>query len=189
MCRLRPLICAAKRIREHLAGQRLRRIALDGCAKGAGERERPTVELLQFPGHCESAASRKTLIVLGPNFSGGMDSIGEHVGEVLGPEIADLCLVSSTTTESSNPRAEKAYEHLAYVPLAVDDGTKLLRLADLAEVFGFFDPDETRSSGITWQSQSRSRISHRGVDVRLRRLQPVDPDESRETRAHQQVLP
>jgi hypothetical protein len=76
-----------------------------------------------------------------------MDSIGEHVSDVVGPEIADLCLVSSTTTESSNPRAEKAYEHLAYVPLAVDDGTKLLRLADLAEVFGFFDPAETPRPG------------------------------------------
>ena len=136
-----PLICAAKRIREHL-GAAPTPDAPDGCAR-APANEKANVELLRFPGHCESPASRKTLIVLGPNFSGGMDSIGEHVTDVLGPEITDLCLVSSTTTESSNPRAEKAYEHLAYVPLAVDDGTKLLRLADLAEVFGFFDPEET----------------------------------------------
>ena len=182
-----PLICAARRIREHL-GAAPTPDARDGCAK-ASANEKANVELLQFPGHCESTASRKTLVVLGPNFSGGMDSIGEHVAQCSGPEITDLCLVSSTTTESSNPRAEKAYEHLAYVPLAVDDGTKLLRLADLAQVFGFFDPAETAGSG---SPGSRNRdvaflteASTFGYGV----CNPSDPDESRETRAHQQVLP
>jgi hypothetical protein len=94
-----PLICAAKRIREHL-GAAPTPEAPDGCAS-APANGKANVELLRFPGHCESTGSRKTLVVLGPNFSGGMDSIGEHASDVLGPEIADLCLVSSTTTESS----------------------------------------------------------------------------------------
>jgi hypothetical protein len=134
-----PLVCAARRIRDHL-GEAPAPDTQDGCAV-APVSHKTRVELLQFPGRC-SAPSHKTLVVLGPNFSGGMDSIGEHAADLLGPQITDLCLVSSTTTESSNPRAEKAYAHVSYVPLAVDDGTKLLRLSDLAESFGFFQPKD-----------------------------------------------
>jgi hypothetical protein len=132
-----PLICAVSRIRAQLGTAA---DAHDGCPATLASTARGNVELLRFPGPCHSNGSRRTLVVLGPNFSGGMDSIGEHTADLLDAAITDICLVSSTTTESSNPRAEIAYEHLSYVQLAVDDGTKLLRLADLAEAYGFFEP-------------------------------------------------
>lgn len=132
----RPLRNATQRIRAQLAP--------DPNGKAGAE-------LLQFPGKCESGLTRKTLVMLGPNFSGAMDSIGENIAAFLGPGITDICLISSTTTESSNPLAEKAYQHLQYVRLAVDDGTKLLRLSELAQVYGYFDPegpDEPSTPGI-----------------------------------------
>jgi hypothetical protein len=150
----RPLVCATRKIRDQLAGiQRAApppRTAAEPrgtCPEGevvaatAGDPPRkPRIELLQFPGRCRSVVPGKTLVVLGPNFSGAMDSIGENVGELLGPEIADVCLVSSTTTNSSNPLAVDAYENLHYVRLAADDGVKLLRLSNMAEAYGYFSP-------------------------------------------------
>ena len=97
----------------------------------------------------------------GPNFSGGMDSVGQHLGRLLGPEITDFCLVSSSATNSSNPLAEDAYDHLNYVQLAADDGAKLLRLADLAEAFGYFDPDGKESWSEAAIQNTTSRFSPR----------------------------
>jgi hypothetical protein len=142
----RPLACAALRIRDQLAGVH-RAVLADNCADGpvmaapAGTSPRKArVELLKYPGPCESGPGQDTLVVLGPNFSGAMDSIGQNMRKFLGPEITDICLVSSTTTESSNPLAKDSFEHLRYVRLAVDDGTKLMQLSRLAEAFGYFDP-------------------------------------------------
>src|SRR4030095_3891746 len=36
------------------------------------------VRLLQFPG-CPAGAARKTLVLLGPTFSGALDSVGQHL--------------------------------------------------------------------------------------------------------------
>jgi hypothetical protein len=144
----RPLACAALRIRDQLAGIQ-RAVVASNCADGAvipapanTPPRRANVELLMFPGQCDSRPGQKTLVVLGPNFSGAMDSVGQNMRRFLGPGITDVCLVSSTTTESSNPLAEKHFDHLRYVRLAVDDGTKLMQLSRLAEAFGYFDPRE-----------------------------------------------
>ena len=142
----RPLECAAQRIRDQLAGIQRKTEPNTHCAEGAinlaagAQPRKARVELLSFPGHCDSAPGQKTLVVLGPNFSGAMDSVRQNMRKILGPEITDVCLVSSTTTESSNPLAEN--DHLRYVRLAVDDGTKLMQLSRLAEAFGYFDPRE-----------------------------------------------
>ncbi len=142
----RPLTCATKRIRAQLAGTEpvpdadLCPVEAPAAARSLGPPGKAVVELLQYPGSCESGRGQKPLVLLGPNFSGGMDSVGQNVARLLGPEITDFCLVSSSATNSSNPLAEDAYDHMKYVQLAADDGVKLLRLADLAEAFGYFDP-------------------------------------------------
>jgi hypothetical protein len=71
-----------------------------------------------------------------------MDSIGQQVADLVDSEISGLCLVSSSTTESSNPKIETPYPQLNYVRLAVDDGIKLLRLSELAKIFGYFKLEE-----------------------------------------------
>ena len=150
----RPLICATRKIREHLPGSEPIGGDPESCPTGTAGTGRG--ELLRFPGRCASDNSSKTLVILGPNFSGAMDSIGENLSELLGPKLTDLCLVSSTTTESSNPLVEQAYTQLHYVRLAVNDAVKLLRLADLAEAFGYFDPARNAENGA---------VRHRNNDV------------------------
>ncbi|HEY6124982.1 MAG TPA: hypothetical protein VIV63_10030 [Steroidobacteraceae bacterium] len=148
----RPLTCAARRIRAQLSGVEPEENAdcvpeSPVAARALGPPGKTRAELLQYPGRCESADGRKPLVLFGPNFSGGMDSVGQHVAKILGPGITDVCLVSSTTTNSSNPLVEDAYGHLSYVQLAASDGTKLLRLADVAESFGYFDPSGNTARG------------------------------------------
>ena len=149
----RPLTCATKRIRAQLAGTEpaedadLCPVEASPAAKALGPPGKAIVELLQYPGSCESGPGHKPLVLFGPNFSGGMDSVGQNVARLLGPEITGFCLVSSSATNSSNPLAEGAYQHMKYVQLAADDGVKLLRLADLAQAFGYFDPDGKKIRG------------------------------------------
>ena len=87
------------------------------------------------------------------------------------------------------PARRKAYEHLAYVPLAVDDGTKLLRLADLAEVFGFFDPAETAGSGSDGNRNREVAFLTEASTFGYGVCNPWTQMSRREIRAHQQVLP
>jgi hypothetical protein len=148
----RPITCATRIIRAQLAGIEPEPGAdcpkeSSTAAAALGPRGVAKVELLQFPKRCEAADGRKPLVLFGPNFSGGMDSVGQHVAKLLGPGITDVCLVSSTTTNSSNPLVEGAYDNLTYIQLAASDGAKLLRLADLAQKFGYFDPKGKKSRG------------------------------------------
>ena len=146
----RPLTCATRRIREQLspAPAPSKELA-DSCpsapAASENKAEAPSaakVELLKFPGRCDAKDAGGKLVVLGPNFSGAMDSVGQQAANLVDTEILGLCLVSSTTTESSNPNIETPYPQLNYVRLAVDDGIKLLRLSELARIFGYFKLDE-----------------------------------------------
>ena len=146
----RPLSCATRRIREQLstAPAPSKELA-DTCpeAPAASEKKSETpsaarVELLKFPGLCDAKDASRKLVVLGPNFSGAMDSVGQQVANLVDTEIPGLCLVSSTTTESSNKNIEKPYPQLSYVRLAVDNGVKLLRLSELARIFGYFKLDK-----------------------------------------------
>ena len=104
------------------------------------------VGLLQFPG-CPSGERMKTLVLLGPTFSGAVDSVGQHLGKLLGPAMTDACLVSGFTTVSSNLRTRYRYERLHYARLALDDGVKLLGLANLAKSFGYFEPGKEPEPG------------------------------------------
>ncbi len=107
-------------------------------------RVRAKVELLQFPGALRVRRTRrKTLVVLGPNFSGGMDSVGQQVANLVDTEITEVMPgVEHDDGELQSKRRRRRIRQLNYVRLAVDDGTKLLRLADLARIFGYFDLDE-----------------------------------------------
>jgi hypothetical protein len=58
--------------------------------------------------------------------------------------MTDACLVSGFTTVGSNIRTTYRYEKLHYARLALDDGAKLLALANLARSFGYFMPGESR---------------------------------------------
>lgn len=155
----RPLTCATRRIREQLSPAPAQELA-ESCRKQGStppEKAETTstarVELLQFPGRCDAKGSGRKLVVLGPNFSGAMDSIGQQVASLVDSEIAGLCLVSSTTTESSNPNVETPFKQLNYVRLSVDDGIKLLRLSELAENFGFFKPVEEAQAKKAWRNR------------------------------------
>jgi hypothetical protein len=160
----RPLTCATRRIREQLSAAPAQDLA-EPCRKQASSTARKTdtpgtarVELLQFPGRCDSKGPGRKLVVLGPNFSGAMDSLGQQVASLVDSQITGLCLVSSTTTESSNPNVESPYPHLDYVRLSVDDGIKLLRLSELAENFGYFKPMEDPAVRKSWRNR-KSRVA------------------------------
>jgi hypothetical protein len=139
-----PLTCATRRISEQLSPMRAPALA-GPCPAGQPKSEpaSPTtakVELLRFPASCDAKHAGKQLVVLGPNFSGSMDSLGEQAPKLVDAQISALCLVSSATTARSNPKAATTYPNLNFVQLAVDDGIKLFRLSELAETFGYFNP-------------------------------------------------
>jgi hypothetical protein len=141
------LVCATRRIRSQLAGESdLDKRCPESAATGSATAR---TGLLQFPG-CPSGDDRRSLILLGPTFSGALDAVGQQLGDLLSKELTDICLVSGFTTVSSNQRARLRYNHLHHKRLALDDGAKLLSLANLAQAFGYFDPepdnDVTRAS-------------------------------------------
>jgi hypothetical protein len=86
----------------------------------------PAIQLLGYPA-CRTATA-PTLLVLGPNFSGAMDSLGEESGSLMQGSITDVCVVSSSATNPTNVLVER-YPHIKYVPLALDDSRKLEHLA------------------------------------------------------------
>jgi hypothetical protein len=133
------LLCVAKQINALLPGG----VPDAGTCPAVRPHEQrsPRVGLLQFPG-CPSGDRMKTLVLLGPTFSGAVDSMGQNLGKILGPEMTDACLVSGFTTVGSNFRTTFRYEKLHYARLALDDGVKLLGLANLARSFGYFVPGD-----------------------------------------------
>jgi hypothetical protein len=137
-----PLICAVKRIREQLSG--VRSAGTNSCASSKVQvpPARVPIGLLKYPGNCSIEGQPNTLVLLGPSFSGAMDSVGQQLDKLLGPEIAELCLVSAFTTVGSNLHVTDRYRTLHYERLALEDGIKLLSLANLAQSFGYFDPDQ-----------------------------------------------
>ena len=176
----RPLTCATRRIREQLspAPAASKKLA-DACPKPpappVNNLETPRtakVELLKFPGHCDAKDASRKLVVLGPNFSGAMDSIGQQVANLVDSEITGLCLVSSTTTESSNSNIETPYPQLTMC------GSRSMMESNF---FAF--RNSRRSSAISnwkrddeevWRNRKiPGRVSRRSFDVRLRGLQSV----------------
>ena len=133
------LVCAAKQINALLPGGA---VDVSSCSAVTDHGSKSLrVGLLQYPG-CPSGERMKTLVMLGPTFSGAVDSVGQSLRKILGPEMTDACLVSGFTTVGSNIRTTYRYEKLHYARLALDDGVKLLGLANLAKSFGYFVPGE-----------------------------------------------
>jgi hypothetical protein len=88
---------------------------------------------VRYPGACEKSSPASTLIILGPSFSGAVDSVGA-LSERLGDRptsVTDLCLVSSSTTDNTNGLVNKLYSRVTYTNLALDNGLKILHVMNL----------------------------------------------------------
>jgi hypothetical protein len=108
------------------------------------------IQLLGYPACGKADVSAPTLVVLGPNFSGAMDSLREQISSFL-PElhrtVTDVCLVSSSATNPTNSAVEgEKYRHIRYVPLALDDWGKLANLAELVQMLRGFVPAKSPPS-------------------------------------------
>jgi hypothetical protein len=152
--------CATRRIRAQLTGK-------SDVDKRCPEAAAPMpatarTGLLQYPG-CPSGDARRSLVLLGPTFSGALDAVGQQLGELLSTELTDICLVSGFTTVSSNQRARLRYNYLHHKRLALDDGAKLLSLANLAQAFGYFDPEPPIDDGPRQRPGSRQNFRPRKV--------------------------
>jgi len=134
-----PLLCAVREIGAQLTGARPESRNCPQAPRLGPSASRRTM-LLQFPGKCSTADGGRSLVMLGPTFSGAMDSVGQHVRDLLGPDVTRVCLVSGFTTVSSNDLVTQRYPDLTYARLALDDSVKLLGLARLAASFGYFKP-------------------------------------------------
>jgi hypothetical protein len=108
---------AARRIKEQISDQ--------------SSTTQPHVTLLSFPSCPETAGA--TLVVLGPDFSGALDSVGEQSAAVARGPIKKICLVSASATNPTNQLVHESYPRVHYVPLALDDWTKLAHVAGLAQ--------------------------------------------------------
>ena len=109
----------------------------------ATEFPRPGITLLSYPDACETPDRSATLLVLGPNFSGAVDSAGE-VGKrfqlALGKDLSSqpirgMCLLSSSATDSTNMHANEVWNQAAfpvrYESLALENYRKLRHLHHL----------------------------------------------------------
>jgi len=110
----------------------------------------PDVRLLRYPDVCEERPPVSTLVVLGPTFSGAIDSVGE-ISERLGTGpggITDICLVSASTTDDTNDLVSKRYPHVGYTNLALDDRRKILHIRRLVQALtgGGAGPASSKSS-------------------------------------------
>jgi hypothetical protein len=121
----RGLRKAAKRIKDQLKDQ-------TRDPPSATQPPRPQVSLLAYPTCPESGGA--TLVVLGPDFSGALDSVGEQSGELMAQgSINGICLVSGSATNPTNQLIHDSYPQVQYVPLALNDWTKLAHVAGLAQ--------------------------------------------------------
>ena len=150
------LLCAINRINSQLlpgtSGGKADARPSSGCwdwrqgetyvSAGAGAPV-PRTALLAYPGACRSLAPLPTLLVLGPNFSGSVDSAGE-VGQRLraalhqdpqAQPIKAMCLLSSSATDPTNSQANDLWSDVPfpvrYESLAVENDRKLLDVARL----------------------------------------------------------
>jgi hypothetical protein len=126
----------------------------ESAAPAATPADPPQISMLAYPdSQCPRPPSNPTLVVLGPNFSGAMDSVGEAVSELPLQDNARICLVSSATTDTTNQRVSLRYRNLIYRRLALSDRTKIFHIASLAKQLGFnFDkssvPDGRRHRNV-----------------------------------------
>jgi hypothetical protein len=147
------LLCAIERINSQLpgatqdgapAGQRFSNCAAwhpSPVAEAATPS--PQTALLSYPDACQSPHQSSTLLVLGPNFSGSVDSAGEAGkrlqlalgGDLPAQPIKSMCLLSSAATDSTNVAANELWSNapfpVRYESLALDNAHKLRDIAHL----------------------------------------------------------
>lgn len=112
-------------------------------AATSGEPPAPGTALLSYPAACESPDRARTLLVLGPNFSGAVDSaveVGKRFQLTLGQklskqQIRGMCLLSSSATDSTNVHVNDVWNHalfpVRYESLALENYRKLRHLHHL----------------------------------------------------------
>jgi hypothetical protein len=81
-------------------------------------------------------AGGHNVVVLGPSFSGAMNSIGETVEGRIPDAHRQVCLVSSSATDRTNVNVSRKYPSIFYKSVALDDGQKLQHLDDLTGKLG-----------------------------------------------------
>ena len=146
------LLCAIDRINSQLRpagpGGKTPTQRFAGCWRWpqAAKSPAPRSALLSYPDACHSPEPAATLLVLGPDFSGAVDSAGEvgdrmriAVGKDLAVQpIKAMCLLSSSATDSTNTLANDTWGDapfpVKYASLALDNNTKLRYVAHLLPV-------------------------------------------------------
>ena len=132
----RALRCVTDRIASQLPNHTPRRETDCWPWQGEPRAGRPEVGLMTYPTYpakCDKLPPASTLLILGPTFSGAIDSVGEW-SQRLGDRPGDLthfCLVSSSTTDDTNDLVSKRYPRVAYWNLAVKNKDKVLHIARL----------------------------------------------------------
>lgn len=137
----RALRCVTDRIASQLPQHTPRRETDCWPWQGKPRASGPKVGLMTYPAKCDNSSPAatppaRTLLILGPTFSGAIDSIGEW-SQRLGDRPGDLthfCLVSASTTDDTNDLVSQRYRAVSYSNLAVKNKDKILHLARLIPV-------------------------------------------------------
>jgi hypothetical protein len=133
----RQLRCAIRKVESQTSRQIL--TPDDRCPAGSEQGDyHDNTTLLEYPiAECRAVAGvAPYLLVLGPNFSGSMDSIGMTVDEVLIEQQRKLCLIASSATNLSNGNVSSAYHAVVYRTTALEDDRKILHIAKLSKMLG-----------------------------------------------------
>lgn len=113
----------------------------------------PSTAPLAYPNsRCSDRGKSSSLVVLGPNFSGAMDSIGAVAAEF---KRIQFCVISSAATDSTNSAIDAAYANVRYASLALVDSQKILQIARFARRAGIDFPDALDRP----QGHARSKIA------------------------------
>jgi hypothetical protein len=147
----RQLRCAIRKIESQTSPQRVPPDATcpDGSAQGGDHHGRHARDyderhdyngrttLLEYPvAECRPASgSAPDLVVLGPNFSGSLDSIGVTVDGVL-TNTRRACLIASSATDLTNRKVSEAYPSIRYQTTALEHDKKMRDIARLARTLG-----------------------------------------------------
>jgi len=91
-----------------------------------------TATLLQHP-LCPASADGHSIVILGPSFSGAMDSIGSTVEGRIPNAARGVCLISTFATDASNDRITMMYRSVQYQAVALDSRRKIKHLAHLSQ--------------------------------------------------------
>lgn len=131
------LLCAIRNVESQTSDQIL---APDAACPVRPEprHHNPITRLLEFPvADCRAASDgTPSLVVLGPNFSGSVDSIGMTVDSFLRGQQRNLCLIASSATDLSNRNVSRAYTTIKYRTTALEDDQKMRDIAKLSETLG-----------------------------------------------------